>query len=326
MDEAVDAGSTLIISDHWSRRNEVAATTRAVAGAASRFSEVVVAVPGRSGMTSADGAFDIHQFSTEGWERSASSLSFAGRPLTTYQHVIIDELKGELNEVASHLTSSQRVFLVHGGAGGGSEHRYEHLRFLPLPKDDSPFLGMHVPINPLAATHRHNGLGFTGYILVLSDRVDLNDPRLPTDMVAWITAGCHQSQVVVIEDGAAAVWQGRALRGVVGVDTRTDMWRLFAHAQCVVDLAPGPVIARECIESLRFGTPVVVPADSAAAAHTWSGGGMVFSNVAGLLQALDQLADASQRSEVGAAGKQYADANFGVAAGFVRRLANYLVG
>ena len=116
-----------------------------------------------------------------------------------------------------------------------------------------------MPINPLAATHRHNGLGFTGYLLVLSDRVGSPEVSPPTPMAAWLTARFPDKEVVVVEDAAAAVWRGRVLRGIVDVYTRTDLWRLVAHARVTVDLSPGPIIARECVESLRFGTPIVVP-------------------------------------------------------------------
>jgi hypothetical protein len=101
--------------------------------------------------------------------------------------------------------------------------------------------------------------------------------RLPPPMVAWLTARFPDKEVVVVEDATAAVWRGRVLRGVVDVYTRTDLWRLVAHARVTVDLAPGPIIARECVESLRFGTPILVPAQSAARPHADAGGGMTFS-------------------------------------------------
>ena len=59
-------------------------------------------------------------------------------------------------------------------------------------------------------------------------------------MVAWLTARFPDKEVVVVEDATAAVWRGRVLRGIVDVYTRTDLWRLVAHARVTVDLAPGP--------------------------------------------------------------------------------------
>jgi hypothetical protein len=70
------------------------------------------------------------------------------------------------------------------------------------------------------------------------------------------------------------------------VHSRTDLWRLVAHARVMVDLRPGPIIGRECVEALRFGTPIVVPARSVAAEHAQSGGGRTYDDVGGLLEAV----------------------------------------
>ena len=69
----------------------------------------------------------------------------------------------------------------------------------------------------------------------------------------------------------------------MSVYTRTDLWRLVAHALVTIDLAPGPIVARECVESLRFGTPIVVPVGSAAQPHADTGAGLSFTGYAELL-------------------------------------------
>jgi hypothetical protein len=144
-------------------------------------------------------------------------------------------------------------------------------------------------------------------------------------MVAWITAGYHDAHVVVIEDGSAAVWQGRALRGVVSVDTRTDFWRLLAHARITIDLSPGEIIARECVESLRFGTPVIVPSSSAARAHANAGGGMTYQEPSELFEDIEHLANDDERNEYVAKGRAYADTQFGDPNEFEARLARALL-
>jgi hypothetical protein len=174
-----------------------------------------------------------------------------------------------------------------------------------------------VPINPLAATHRHNGFGFTGYILVLSDRTGTPAVAPPTPMVAWLTARFPDKEVVVVEGATAAVWRGRVLRGIVDVYTRTDLWRLVAHARVTVDLAPGPIIARECIESLRFGTPILVPAASAARPHADAGGGMTFTGYPELLAGVAHLSDDDVRATMSSRGRTYADAHYGDQRAFV---------
>jgi hypothetical protein len=146
----------------------------------------------------------------------------------------------------------------------------------------------------------------------------------PMAMAAWLTARFPDADVVVVEDGSAAVWRGRALRGVVSVDTRTDLWRLLAHAHLTVDLAPGPIIGRECIESLRFGTPVVVPAGTAAAAHAAAGGGLTYAGYAELLDCVDRLSARVVRDRTGDVGRRYADSQYGNPAAFVSRVARVL--
>jgi glycosyltransferase involved in cell wall biosynthesis len=129
--------------------------------------------------------------------------------------------------------------------------------------------------------------------------------------VAWLTARFPSRDVVVVESAKAAVWKGRALRGVVGVATRTDLWRLLAHARLTVDLRPGNVIARECIESLRFGTPIIVPKVSVARHHAEAGGGLSYEDISELLAGVKALEDDVNRSHMSEQGRKYADLYFG---------------
>ncbi len=207
----------------------------------------------------------------------------------------------------------------------GDQGPISSLKFAESPENGEPdFIGLHVPINPLAATHRHSGLGFTGYLLVLSDRVGAPDVTPPTAMVAWLTARFPTLEVVVIEDATAAVWRGRVLRGVISVFTRTDLWRLLAHARVTIDLAPGRIVARECIESLRFGTPIIVPAQSAAQPHADAGGGFTFATVPELLACVARLRDEPTRTTMSTAGRSYADAHYGDPQFFVESVARAL--
>ncbi len=183
-------------------------------------------------------------------------------------------------------------------------------------------VGLHVPVNPLASAHRHNGLGFTGYVLVLSDRgPSTADPDTPTPLAAWIVARFPRRHVVVVEQAVASVWRSRSLRGRVAVDTRTDLWRLVAHAQVVVDLCPGPLVARECVESMRYGIPVVVPAGTAAADLAALGGGLWYHDVAELLGCVEAFADSDLRDTLGEQGRAVADDLYGDPGRFVDRVA-----
>ena len=96
---------------------------------------------------------------------------------------------------------------------------------------------------------------------------------------------------MVVENAVASVWRARSLRGQITVDTRTDLWRLLAHARLTVDLAPGPLVARECVESLLYGVPVVVPAGTAGARLAALGGGLWFGDEAELIGCVEALDD-----------------------------------
>lgn len=183
-------------------------------------------------------------------------------------------------------------------------------------------VGCHVPAHALAAAARHVGMGFTDYILVLSDRgagAGTGAARL-TPLAAWVAARFPRRNVVVIEDAVASAWRARSLRGVVDVNTRMDLWRIIAHARVTVDLAPGRLLARECIESLRYGVPIVVPAGTAGERLAREGGGLWFEDPAELLGCISAMDDQPLRNHLGDSGRTMADEWYGTAARFVGRV------
>jgi len=293
-----------------------------VAGAASRMSPVTVVVPSPAGPTEADGAFDL--FGTGvgpggSWPAATDAAWPAALPDATT--IIVDEPDHSALALLGLHAPDHAVHAISPSAG--DQGPILSLQFTGG-TGDPEFIGLHVPINPLAATHRHNGLGFTGYLLVLTDRFGAPDVSPPPASAAWLTARFPTLDVVVVEDATAAVWRGRVLRGVVSVYTRTDLWRLLAHARVTIDLAPGRIIARECIESLRFGIPIIVPEHSAAHAHADAGGGMTFADVPELTACVSRLRDETVRSTMSAQGRAYADAHYGNPRSFVESVARAL--
>ncbi len=293
-----------VLSRSWSDTGgEASFCVRQLAGALSRFASVTVTIPGPDGPGVADGAFDVMGVGGSGphigWPEPRD-VNWPGEPPRV---VLIDAGDERAHALAAERAPGAAVFEV---------------------SEVVQSTGVHVAINPLAASGRHNALGFTDYVLVLSDRsgsgADAPMPEHPTAMVAWLTAGFPRDDVVVVEGATAAVWRGRALRGVVGVDTRTDLWRLMAHARVVVDLAPGALVGRECVESLRFATPVIVPAGTRAADLAAEGGGLWFSDVAELLGCVAVYADSGVRNALGAQGRAAAEARYGDPRTFVDRV------
>jgi len=294
---------TVVVGCHWhDRSRELSYVARAVAGAASRCGPVAVLVPGRVGARQPDGAFDLEAIG-EGHRLQWPEHLGPG------QLVVADELCAPVATMLSAVRP--RAVFTLSGDGEGRLSAARPLRLVPeTGAEDEPSVEVHVAVNRLAQRHRHHGFGFTGYQLVLSDRSGRHDD--PPPAAESIGGAFPDDDVVVVEDAVAWAWRGRVLRGMVPVDTRMDLWRLVAHANACVDLAPGRQIARECVEALRFGTPIVVPAGAGpAAAHAAAGGGASFGDHGELVSAVARLRDPDNRSTASAAGQRYADAHYG---------------
>jgi hypothetical protein len=298
----------IVCSRAWhARESELSFTIRALAGAASRSAPVIVLVPGRADVTEADGAFDLIPVGEglAGMWPDHPDLHLLGT-VPSPATVMVDHIGLEIEPVLAALGSPARMLSLIG-----EDARATALRVVEgEPSSPGPFVGLHVPINPLAATHRHNGFGFVDYVLVLSGRGGTHD--LPPDEAAWVTAAYPEANVVVVEQAVASVWRGRALRGTTPVDTRTDLWRLVAHARVCIDLSPGSIVAKECVESLRYGTPIIVPSTSTSATvHARAGGGLTYSSMGELVQCVARFDDEGTRQSMSMAGQRYADATYG---------------
>jgi hypothetical protein len=302
--------AAVIVGCHWlENRSELAFVTRSIAGAASRNGPVAVLVPGDR-RRHADGAFDL---------QGVGHLGELEWPdgLTIQTTVIVDDPMPEVAALLAHVAPQSVQFLSDTvGAANPAWRR------LSLVGGLDP-IGVHVPVNRLAEQHRHHGFGFTDYLLVLSDRTGAHED--PPAAAAWLSAAFSEADVVVLEDAVASAWKGRALRGKVTVDTRMDLWRLLAHAHVCIDLAPGAHIARECVEALRFGTPVIVPdRPGPSAVHARSSGGATFRDASELLEATASFQNQALRAQASAAGRLYADTHYGDPAALVRRLRDVL--
>ncbi len=305
---------TVVVSRHWhDRGSELSYATRLIAGAASRCGPVSVLVPGATGPSEPDGAFDLESLGVAGqlrWPRQGSG-----------DHaVVVDDLTPEIAALLSRVEPRAVFYLSASSDGHPPSWQRLHLVDSGIGSTEQS-VNVHIPVNPLAELHRHHGFGFTGYQLVLSDRRDCGNEEGPPPAVAWLSSAFHDADVLVVEDAVASAWRGRALRGRVTVDTRMDLWRLVAHANVCIDLGPGPYIARECIEALRFGTPIIVPEHSGpAVVHAREGGGSTFGDPGELLAAAAAMRSEGHRSAASDAGRRYADQRFGDATALVKRL------
>ena len=312
---------TLLLSRDWSTESERAFYLRQLAGAVSRQRPVAVAIPG-TGSAHLDGLFEVIALGDAApnalWPVRADGLDGADL-------VIVDADDTGAIELVRASAPDARIMAV-----GSAESTADAADLGPtdvvvtasaglrarLGSDLKGVAAVHdvgclVPINLLAAERRHNAIGSLDYLLVLTDRPGRPNPEPPTDLVAWLAARFPRQHLIVVEGGTASVWHTRSLRGVVGIHTRTDLWRLVAHAHVMVDLDPAPWIARECLEAMRFGTPILVPEHSLAAEYAREGGGRACADVADVFVGIEELDDPSVRQQVSSDAREIATAPLG---------------
>jgi hypothetical protein len=301
---------TVVISERWHERtSEAAFVIRSLAGAASRRGPVSVLVAG--GPVGPDGAFDLASLGRPPrWP--------AGRPPDGA--VLVDELTPEVAALLRNTSVRPPSVWFLAAADRAPDPGWR-----PLPVAGDGSVGVYVPVNPMAGRHRHHGFGFTGYHLVLSGRTVAEDE--PPAEVAWLSAAFPDEHVVLVEQAVASAWRARALRGRVSVDTRMDLWRLLAHAAVCVDLGPGDLVARECIEALRLGTPVVAASGGTpVAALAAAGAATTYGDAGELVEAVGALLDAPARRAASERGRRHADTQHGDPARSVERLRQLLDG
>jgi hypothetical protein len=337
MAEPLPDGRVLLLSSNWDgAETEQSFVMRSLAGATSRLRVVDVVTPGPGQTPRPDGLFDVHQIGTASpgdgtWPLPRDARWPAVPPATL---VLVHAHDAGAVDLAREFAAGAPVVALAGSADPVSQ--VDALITVTPDRRDAVAdanpdvaahvydTGLHVPVNPFVTNRPHSGVGFVDYLLVLTDRAGIatGDGSDPTPWVAWLAARFPRQHIMAIEDGVATVWQWRSRRGAIDVETRTDLWRLFAHARTVIDLRPGPLVARECVEALRVGTPIVAPAGSVGAEYAAAGGGIGFATVDELLRAVASLEDKAVRDELGHQGRTMAEERYGHPDQLVERMAH----
>lgn len=314
------AAGVVVLSGSWGQAHDEAGfVARTVAAALSRLGPVEVVVPGPAGARRPDGAFDLVPVGGLGIEPRWPDPAAAEWPAIGPCAVAVVE-DGDLDALAladRFLSTVPTVSITSVVANGEGTRLGVGLGTGAVAGQ----VGLHVPVHRLAAARGHVGIGFDDYVLVLGDRgpEEVDETSL-SPRAAWLAARFAGRHVLVVENAVATVWRARSLRGVVTVDTRTDLWRLLAHARLTVDLAPGPLVARECIESLHYGVPIVVPAGGAGERLAAAGGGLWFDDEAELLGCVEALDDHRVRDALGEQGRALVAEWYGDGRRFVERV------
>jgi hypothetical protein len=201
----------------------------------------------------------------------------------------------------------------------------------PLPDESASRvhrLRLALPVNRLAATAGIVGVSAFGrYVLMISGFAD--DPASgrcpPHDYLRHVFGDIAVAEVR--RNRWLVTGQGRSFE-MTWAPTRMNLWRLMAQAAVTVDLrSPGP-IGREAIESLHFGTPVVVPDSSVAAEHAAaSNGGLWYRNQGEMVDFVRAiLEDDAVASQLGANGERWAEQAHGDTESFVTEATRVVLG
>jgi len=163
------------------------------------------------------------------------------------------------------------------------------------------------PVNGQASHSRLAGIASFGrYLLVISGWPE-GDPSAVAGMPHdYLRSVLGPVSVAEVRKGRWLVSEEGRHFEVPWAPSRMNLWRLMAGAVATVDLRRQGPVGREAVESLAFGTPVVVPAGSVAAELAAASNGGLWYEAPGEL--LDQagwlLAHEAERLAMGRAGRE----------------------
>jgi hypothetical protein len=181
-------------------------------------------------------------------------------------------------------------------------------------------IGAPLAANSSSLSEPNPWVGPTEYILVLTDS-DSNEEHEETDLSRLLRLSFPDRPVgIAHKDGFFAWHEGRLNRGWP-IERSSDLARLVAWARVTVDLHPGRLFARRCVESLLYGTPIVVSSDTRAREHAQRGrGGLWFDNPAELTWCVESLLDDAAHDSFSAQGRAYAEDEYGSTDRFIERV------
>jgi hypothetical protein len=179
-----------------------------------------------------------------------------------------------------------------------------HRLGLPGPGDDLPVVG--------AGTR-------TGVVVFTGCPADAHDR--PAVLARLVALALPHLRVMVVATDTLVTWSaGRQSRAPAPADRRQEV-SLVVGAAAMVDLQPGPLLARRCVDALRCGTAAVAPEGTRGAELVReASGGLWFSAPGDLVPCIQALMDPEVHGRLGAQGRQYAEAEFGSTAAFDDRV------
>ena len=174
--------------------------------------------------------------------------------------------------------------------------------------------------NPSAGSEPDPLVGYAAYVVVHTD-VDERAADPAVELAQLVRITFPDRVVAVLHTDACCVWRRGRVDRTEPIHRPSDIARLTAWARVTVDLRPGRLFARRCLESLLFGTPIVVPFDSRARGHAErSGGGLWFTSPTELIWCIEAMFDPAIREALSDQGRIFAERRFGSTDGFIERV------
>jgi len=203
------------------------------------------------------------------------------------------------------VTESERELVVEGHGRPSEVHR----------------IGAPLSANPSALSEPNPWVGDTKYILVLTGTSADNLGELDSELSRLIRLRFPDRPVGISHTDAFCAWHEGRVNSGWPIERSSDLARLLAFARVTVDLRPGRLFARRCVESLLYGTPIVVPQGSRAQEHARRGrGGLWFEGPAELTWCIESVLESPTHDAFSAQGRSYAEEEYGSTDAFVHRV------
>jgi len=186
------------------------------------------------------------------------------------------------------------------------------------------FVGLPMRPNNSVLREPNPHTGDSKYLFVLaSSRLD-GDGSLP--LTQLIRTRFPSMRVAVsASDGFVVYDNAVPIHRLPALDRRSDLLRLMAWARMTLELRPGTLFARHSIESLLYGTPIVVPERSTAREHAETGsGGLWFDTPAELTWCVEAVSEPEVGATLGRQGRAYAESRYGSTDSFIERTTSAL--
>ena len=181
-------------------------------------------------------------------------------------------------------------------------------------------IGAPLAANPSAMSEPNGSVGDTGYILVLSG-VSLDEKRDESGLCRLLRVQFPDTVVGIAYTDSFRTWFNGRVSTDAPIERSSDLSRLLAFAHITVDLRPGQLFGRHCIESMLFGTPIVVPRQSRAREHAERGrGGLWFAHAGELVWCVEALLEPTTHSALSEQGRSFAESEYGSTDEFIARV------